>query len=85
MRLLIRQGEGPLEASRRLAEEHAEFRAKITRMWQDIDSSELVNTPSRATAAGDSRKLRGIPAIARGVSGAVPGTQPEAAATRSVR
>jgi hypothetical protein len=32
----------------------------------------------RATAAGDSRKLRGIPAIGRGVAGAVNGTSPHA-------
>ncbi len=32
--------------------------------------------PSHATAAGDTRKLRGIPAIARGVAGATPGSAP---------
>ncbi len=32
--------------------------------------------PNHATAGGDERKLRGIPAIGRGVSGAVPGTAP---------
>ena len=29
-----------------------------------------------ATAPGDTRKLRGIPAIGRGVGGAIPGTRP---------
>lgn len=29
-----------------------------------------------ATAAGDERKLRGIPAIGRSVAGAIPGTSP---------
>lgn len=29
-----------------------------------------------ATAGGDERRLRGIPAIGRGVAGAVPGTAP---------
>jgi hypothetical protein len=29
-----------------------------------------------ATAAGDPRRLRGIPAIGRGCSGAIPGTRP---------
>jgi hypothetical protein len=29
-----------------------------------------------ATAGGDERKLRGIPAIARGVAGAIPGSSP---------
>ncbi len=28
------------------------------------------------TAGGDERRLRGIPAIGRGVSGAIPGTKP---------
>lgn len=40
--------------------------------------------PTRgATAGGDSRKLRGIPAIGRGVSGAIPGTRPEDAIHRT--
>lgn len=29
-----------------------------------------------ATAGGDQRRLRGIPAIGRGVQGAIPGTRP---------
>lgn len=33
------------------------------------------------SAPADERRLRGIPAIGRGVSGAIPGTQPE----RSIR
>lgn len=32
-----------------------------------------------ATAAGDERKLRGIPAIGRGVQGCIPGTSPHGA------
>jgi hypothetical protein len=32
----------------------------------------------RTTAAGDQRKLRGIPAIGRGVTGAIPGSVPGA-------
>jgi len=37
-------------------------------------------TPTRilnATAGGDERRLRGIPAIGRGVAGAITGTRPE--------
>lgn len=30
-----------------------------------------------ATPAGDERRLRGIPAIGRGVGGAIPGTRPD--------
>lgn len=33
-------------------------------------------TLTPATAGGDHRKLRGIPAIGRGVTGAIPGTAP---------
>lgn len=39
-------------------------------------------TVTQATLPGDTRKLRGIPAIGRGVSGASPGTQPEQATLR---
>lgn len=35
-----------------------------------------------ATAGGDARRLRGIPAIGRNVSGCIPGTDPEREATR---
>ena len=35
-----------------------------------------------ATAGGDAARLRGIPAIGRGVSGCIPGTDPEREATR---
>lgn len=38
--------------------------------------------PTRSTAGGDKRKLRGIPVQARGVGSVQPGTQPEQAATR---
>jgi hypothetical protein len=31
---------------------------------------------AEATAAGDARRLRGLPGLARGVSGAIPGTAP---------
>jgi hypothetical protein len=43
--------------------------------------AEIVNTTDdhityRTTAAGDQAKLRGIPAIGRGVPGCIPGTSP---------
>lgn len=73
MRILIRQGEGPQAAYIRLAAEHAARQAAARKAAaQPIDSK----TVTRATAAGDHRKLRGIPAIARGVPGAQPGTIP---------
>jgi len=37
-----------------------------------------------ATAAGDERRLRGIPCIARGVGGTSPGTRPGAFIDRAV-
>ncbi len=39
------------------------------------EAGPIVHSPG-ATAPGDSRKLRGIPAIGRNVQGAVPGTNP---------
>ena len=35
-----------------------------------------VHTVTRATLPGDNRRLRGIPCVARGVSGVSPGTDP---------
>jgi hypothetical protein len=54
------------------AERQAKLMAEIARDTDD-------DTPIRATSstpAGDERKLRGIPAIGRGVAGAMPGTRP---------
>ena len=44
----------------------------------EVDPTEpaLQERRYRATAAGDERKLRGIPAIGRSVTGAIPGTSP---------
>lgn len=56
---------------RREAEQLAESIAEIAR---DV----LPGTEMRAAAtpAGDERRLRGIPAIGRGVAGAIPGSRP---------
>jgi hypothetical protein len=51
--------------------ENARILARIT-----LETAAEGKTLAGATAAGDSRKLRGIPAIGRGVSGAIPGSQP---------
>lgn len=41
------------------------------------ETGELPDEPSAgATAGGDPSRLRGIPAIGRGCSGAIPGTRP---------
>lgn len=55
----------------------AELLAKIAR---EVDGDEVFTRPSIATAAGDPHKLRGIPVVgARGVGGAINGTNPGAA------
>jgi len=51
----------------------AEHEVKLAQIALDSGNNVL----SRSTAAGDERKLRGIPTVARGVAGAQPGTQPE--------
>lgn len=49
---------------------------QLATVLQDIDPTQLHQQTYRSTAAGDERKLRGIPAIGRGVTGAIPGTSP---------
>jgi len=46
-----------------------------------IDSGDTAptRTVTHATLPGDARRLRGIPAIGRSVSGCIPGTNPEQA------
>jgi hypothetical protein len=40
------------------------------------ETDHIFERPTQATAAGDERKLRGIPAIGRGVTGAISHTRP---------
>ena len=49
--------------------------AKVDRI---VGESERVDVREEAgaTAGGDGRRLRGIPAVSRGTSGAIPGTNP---------
>jgi hypothetical protein len=49
--------------------------ATLAAVLRDADPIVLERT-YRATAAGDERKLRGIPAIGRSVAGCIPGTRP---------
>lgn len=66
---LIRQGEGPAAAYLRHQREREREQQQLERILQ-LASPEVDNgRPSRATAPGDIRKLRGIPVIARGVPG----------------
>lgn len=41
-----------------------------------VGEAQHIHQNSGATAAGDERKLRGIPAIGRGVTGAIRNTRP---------
>lgn len=56
---------------------------KILRIIEAVsDEHEPPPTIATATLPADYRRLRGLPAIGRGVSGAVSGSQPEAEALR---
>lgn len=68
----------PAQPLPRFLETHETRRAhaqKLARVVQENDI-DLRERPTRHTAA-DSRTLRGIPAIGRGVAGAIPGTSPD--------
>lgn len=76
---LIRQGEGPAAAFARLVEEREREQRKISQIIRE--TSAAVDAPIdsksyRQKLPGDERALRGIPAIGRGVAGAIPGTRP---------
>jgi hypothetical protein len=73
---LIRQGEGPAAAIERITAERQQHRRDLDRAHRE---AQTINTsaPTAGSPGGDSRKLRGIPAIGRNVAGAIPGTNPE--------
>lgn len=54
----------------------AEDEAKVRRIVAEVGDAEMPSSTAGATAAGDERRLRGVPAVGRGVSGAIPGTSP---------
>jgi hypothetical protein len=56
--------------------ERSEDERKIGRILLESASAEVPATVARATLPGDNRRLRGIPCVARGVSGVSPGTHP---------
>lgn len=63
--------------------EAARLQAQQAQILRDLaHDPTLDQAASVATAPGDTRKLRGIPAIGRGVAGAIPDTQPERAVCR---
>jgi hypothetical protein len=54
-----------------------EDQAKLERILAEVVDEEP-SSAAGATAPGDSRRLRGIPAVGRGVAGAIQGTNPVA-------
>jgi hypothetical protein len=56
--------------------ERIEDERKIGRILLESQAAESPTTVTRATLPGDTRRLRGIPCIARGVAGVSPGTHP---------
>lgn len=70
-----------------LAIKHAALDAHNARVRARIaaEAADDPNTTAGATAGGDERKLRGIPAIGRGVPGHVPGSHPLDALRRLIR
>jgi hypothetical protein len=64
-----------------LAVRNAQLDARNARVLAEFSREAAPAALARgATAGGDWRRLRGIPAIGRGVAGAIPGTSPERAA-----
>lgn len=74
---MARTEEEPMSNILRRYHAHAERiqdEQKLARIL--LETGDHAPTIGHATAGGDERKLRGIPAIARGVAGAIPGTSP---------
>lgn len=55
---------------------------KIDRILNHVNANETPITVTKATLPGDTRSLRGIPCIARGVGGTSPNTNPLAEVIR---
>jgi hypothetical protein len=51
-------------------------RAKIEAILRELGDDDEPATAAGATARGDGRRLRGIPAVGRGTSSTMPGTDP---------
>lgn len=62
------------------AMQRIEDERKLGRILLEAQGADLPVTVARATLPGDNRRLRGIPCVARGVSGVSPGTDPSVAA-----
>lgn len=73
---LIRQGAGPTAAARIEAEIRDEL-DRATLPYRDYLADEpVINLNAHLSLIGDEQQLRGIPCIAEGVPGTMPGTVP---------
>jgi hypothetical protein len=68
-------GDTPLNRTQRLAALDAHNAKLLARVARETGQT-LTRQHPGATAGGDTRALRGIPAIGRGVTGAITGTNP---------
>ena len=66
------------QRTQRLADER-----RLAQILSETDESVPTQTVARATLPGDTRRLRGIPCVARGISGVSPGTDPLGAVLRA--
>ena len=75
----------PVDQARRLPrylDLHAErvaFERKLARILLELADAPKEPKPINGAGGGESARLRGLPAIGRNVSGAIPGTDPLAA------
>jgi hypothetical protein len=69
-------GDTPLNRTQRLAALDAHNAKLLARVARETGNTLPPRQAPGATAGGDQRALRGIPAIGRGVTGAITGTNP---------
>lgn len=74
--------DGRLNRLIRRAAEHARNAELIAKLAPDPTKDAPKLKPNRYADPADTRTLRGIPAIGRGVSGTSPGTRPDAITSR---
>jgi hypothetical protein len=69
----------PIAAESRLNRlvQRTRLNANLARQLSDFSRETDSPLPTRATAAGDPAKLRGVPCVGRGLSGVVRGTRPD--------
>lgn len=73
--------EGRLLLRTRRNQEREQMAANVIRTIRAVAAGTIEVVNAKASAGGDKRRMRGLPVMARGVSGTAPGTQPEQAVT----